>query len=125
MIGTVQDLTGRRVLVVEDESRIAMLVHDFLEEMGCEVVGMASRLEDGFQKATSLSFDIAVLDINLNGQCSYPIARALLARGRAFVFATAYESSQLPAALHDTPLVRKPFVFGELQATLRAALVRH
>lgn len=123
MMGTVRELSGRRVLVVEDESRIALLVHDFLEDMGCEVVAIAARFEDGLQKAASLNFDLAVLDVNLHGRTSYPIAQVLVERGCAFVFATGYDASHVPPALHLAPVLHKPFMRRELERALRAALV--
>lgn len=117
------DLSGRRVLVVEDESRIAMLIRDTLEDIGCEVVGTATRFEDALEKAISLPFDVALLDVNLNGEPSYPIAQALAERGRAFVFATGYGTSNLPASLHDAPVLQKPFMRRDLERALRAALL--
>lgn len=116
------DLSGRRVLVVEDESRIAMLIRDTLEDMGCEVVATAARFDDAWEKATSLPFDVALLDVNLNGQASYPIALALVERGRAFVFATGYGTSNLPESLHDAPVLQKPFMRRDLERALRQAL---
>lgn len=122
MTGAEVDLSGRRVLVVEDESRIAMLIRDTLEDMGCEVVGIATRFDDAFEKAASLLFDVALLDVNLNGESSYPIAQALADRGRAFVFATGYGTSNLPEALHDAPVLQKPFMRRDLERALRQAL---
>lgn len=116
------DLSGRRVLVVEDESRIAMLIRDTLEDLGCEVVGIAARFDDALEKATSLPFDVALLDVNLNGEPSYPIAQALAERGRAFVFATGYGTSNLPESLHNAPVLQKPFLRSDLERALRAAL---
>lgn len=125
MTGTVHELSGRRVLVVEDESRIAMLLQDFLQDMGCEVVAIAARFEDGLQKAASLNFDLAVLDVNLHGQTSYPIAKVLVERGCAFVFATGYDPSHVPPDLHRAPVLRKPFLLRELEHALCAAMVKH
>lgn len=116
-------LSGRRVLIVEDESRIAMLIRDTLEDMGCEVVATASRFDDALEKATSLPFDVALLDVNLNGKPSYPIAQALADRGRAFVFATGYGVSNVPEALHKAPVLQKPFMRRDLERALQQALV--
>lgn len=117
------DLSGRRVLIVEDESRIAMLIRDTLEDLGCEVVATASRFDDAWEKAMSLPFDVALLDVNLDGEPSYPIALELADRGRAFVFATGYGTSSLPQSLHDAPILQKPFMRCELERALRAALL--
>lgn len=116
------DLSGRRVLVVEDESRIAMLIRDTLEDMGCEVVATAARFDDAWEKATSLPFDVALLDVNLDGETSYPIAEALAERGRAFVFATGYGTSNVPEALHNAPVLQKPFMRRDLERALQQAL---
>jgi CheY-like chemotaxis protein len=117
------DLSGRRVLVVEDESRIAMLIRDTLEDMGCEVVATAARFDDAWEKATSLPFDVALLDVNLDGESSYPIAQELANRGRAFVFATGYGTSSLPESLQGAPILQKPFMRSDLERALRAALL--
>lgn len=119
---TQSDLSGRRVLVVEDESRIAMLIRDTLEDLGCEVVAVASRLQDALQKAASLEFDVALLDVNLNGEPSYPVANELAARGVPFVLATGYGSSKIPAELKQAPVLQKPFLRAELERVLLAAL---
>ena len=82
------ELAGRRVLVIEDEALIAMLLEDQLAELGCEIAGVAARFDDALEKATALAFDVAILDVNLSGKESFPIAEALRARGMPFVFAT-------------------------------------
>lgn len=118
------DLSGRRVLLVEDEARIAMLVQDTLEDMGCEVVGTAARLDEAMEKVSSLSFDVAVLDVNLNGQPSYPVADKLVASGSAFVLATGYGTSNVPLSLQHAPILQKPFMRRDLERALRKALSR-
>ena len=116
------DLAGRRVLVIEDESLVMMLLEDTLAEIGCEVAGLASRIPDAMEKAKSLSFDIAILDVNLNGEPSFPIADALVDRGTPFVFATGYGAASLPAALQGVPILQKPFQQSDLERALRAAI---
>ena len=115
-------LAGRKVLVVEDEARVAMLIGDTLEDIGCEVVATATHFDDAFAKATSLAFDVALLDVNLNGEVSYPIAETLAEQGRAFVFATGYIAAQLPRSLRDAQLLQKPFARRDLERALQAAL---
>src|SRR5689334_1216651 len=100
-------LVGRRVLVVEDESLVTMLLQDTLADIGCEVVGSASRFNDAVAKASSLDFDIAILDVNLNGDQTFPIAEALVQRGAAFVFATGYGERSVPRDLHNVPILQK------------------
>ena len=130
MIGNLQeslappaaDLTGRRVLVIEDESMVTMLLQDFLDEIGCEVVGVASRLQEAFEKIDVLTFDVAILDVNLNGQQTLPVARALMDRGRAIVFATGYAATTVPPEFHKVPILQKPFQQQDLERALRSAL---
>lgn len=115
-------LAGRRVLVIEDESMVSMLLQDTLADIGCEVIGIASRFADAIEKAKSLSFDVAILDVNLNGEQTIPIAEMLAERGLAFVFATGYGAASLPASLRSVPVVQKPFHQRDLERVLRAAL---
>ena len=110
-----------RVLVVEDEAIVSMLVEEFLEELGCEVAATASRLDDALEKAGSVPVDLAVLDVNLAGRLSYPVAELLLARGVPVVFATGYGSAALPAVLHGVTVLSKPFQQEQLAAALQAA----
>jgi CheY-like chemotaxis protein len=111
-------LAGVRVLVVEDDSLICMLIEDFLDILGCEVVATAAHLEDGLAKANSTAIDVAVLDVNLQGQLSYPIALALQGRAIPFVFATGYGISGVPEKFTSVPLLSKPFGLEELQTAL-------
>jgi CheY-like chemotaxis protein len=116
------ELAGRRVLVIEDESMVMMLLQDMLADIGCEVIGCASRLTDAIEKARSLTFDVAILDVNLNGEKTFPIADVLAARGIDFVFATGYGASSLPASFSNTPILQKPFHQQELEHAMRVAL---
>ncbi len=115
-------LAGLRVLVIEDESMVAMLLEDFLADIGCEVAGVASRLKEALEKVGTLAFDVAILDVNLNGEQTFPIADALMARGRAIVFATGYGAMTLPPELRNLPVLQKPFQQDELERALREAL---
>ncbi|HET8638403.1 MAG TPA: response regulator [Acidobacteriaceae bacterium] len=119
---TQSDLRGRRVLVVEDESRIAMLIRDTLEDLGCQVVAIASRLEEARARAASLEFDVALLDVDLHGEPGYPVADELAARDIPFVLVTGYGAPAVPADLEDAPSVQKPFLRAELERALRIAL---
>ena len=113
-------LAGLRVLVVEDEAMIAMLVEDFLEELGCVVAGSASRLEDALAKGRAMDVDVALLDVNLAGQVSYPVAEVLQARAVPFVFTTGYGHAALPAAFQGAPVLPKPFTQSQLEEALRS-----
>lgn len=110
------------MLVVEDESLVAMFLEDTLACIGCEIVATAARFADALAKAKALSFDVAILDVNLNGQQTFPIAEALVERGIKFVFATGYGAATLPESLQSAPVLKKPFQEEELERALRAAL---
>jgi CheY-like chemotaxis protein len=116
------DLAGLRVLLVEDESLIVMLVEDALTDFGCEIAGVASRFDDAVKKARVLDFDIAILDVNLNGLRTFPIAEIIRGRGIAFVFATGYGAMSIPEGLNAVPVLQKPFAAPELERALRTAL---
>lgn len=115
-------LAGRRVLIIEDESLLAMLLEDLLVDIGCEAAGVASTFQDAMEKAKSLTFDVAILDLNLNGRQSLPIAEVLLARGAPFVFATGYGAPTLPISLQGAPILQKPFQTRHLEQALRDAI---
>jgi CheY-like chemotaxis protein len=119
---TARNLAGRRVLVIEDESMVMMLLQDMLEDIGCVVAGSASRIEEAIEKARSLVFDVAILDVNLNGARTFPVAEVLAERGVGFVFATGYGTASLPPAFAGTPVLQKPFQQEDLERALRAAL---
>lgn len=112
---------SRRVLIVEDETIVAMLIEDMAAELGYEVAGLASRADTALELARDLRIDCAILDMNLNGQDSYSIAEMLNARGVPFVFATGYSTAELPAALRNVPILQKPFESRDLERALLAA----
>jgi DNA-binding response OmpR family regulator len=115
------DLTGMRVLVVEDEELIAMLVEDFLTEIGCSVVGPAATVTAALPLADSEPISGALLDLNLNGDLVYPVADNLAARGIPFIFTTGYASEEIVARHADAPTLKKPFS----SRLLREAIVAH
>src|SRR5665213_2032174 len=92
--------SGLRVLLVEDENLIALLLEDMLADLGHTVVGPVARLDKGLEIARHEEFDVAILDININGGETYPIAEALAVRDIPFVFSTGYGKSSLRTAYH-------------------------
>lgn len=116
------DLVGQRVLIVEDDPLVVMLFEDTLIDIGCEIAGCATRLEVGIDKARSLPLDTAIIDLNLNGQRSFPIAEALIERGIPMVFVTGYGMKSLPAPFDRAPVLTKPFRKIDLQQALLLAL---
>jgi CheY-like chemotaxis protein len=123
MLSTDAELAGRRVLVIEDESFVLMLLEDTLAEIGCEVAGTASRVSEALDKVHSLSFDVAILDVNLNGSQTLEVAARLTQAGVPFVFATGYGAAGLLSHFEGVPILQKPFQQSDLEHALRAALV--
>ena len=111
-------LAGLRVLVVEDETMVSMLIEDMLTDLGCLVVGPASRLDEAIELATASELDCAVLDVNLGGQPIFPLADLLRERGRPFAFATGYGDAGLRDVDRGTPVLQKPFREGDLARVL-------
>jgi CheY-like chemotaxis protein len=111
-------LAGLRVLVVEDEMMVSMLIEDMLTDLGCLVVGPASRLDEAIELATASELDCAVLDVNLGGQPIFPLADLLRERGRPFAFATGYGDAGLRDVDRGTPVLQKPFREGDLARVL-------
>lgn len=107
-----------RVLVVEDEMIVTMLLEDLLAELGHTVTGTASHLEDAVRLAEAGGFDIAMLDLNINGKQTFPVAEVLRARGVPFVFATGYGEAGLPEAWRGVPTLQKPFMGEDLGLVL-------
>jgi CheY-like chemotaxis protein len=115
-------LTGRRVLVVEDEALIAMLVEDALLDAGAEVLGPAATVEEALALLEGSAVEAAVLDINLAGQLSTPVADLLAERGVPFVVATGYGAAGLPEHHRGVPVLAKPYDPRELVETLAQLL---
>lgn len=116
-------MAGKRILIVEDEPIVAMCLEDALEALGCVPVGPVSRLEDGLMLARSETLDAAILDINLGGERSYPIAEALREREIPFVFASGYGAPD-PAQGMGEPLMEKPYSERDVRAALERLLHR-
>jgi CheY-like chemotaxis protein len=109
-----------RILVVEDEMLVAMNIEDMLLDLGHEVAGIASRLAPALSLAGEASLDAAMLDVNLAGENSFPVADVLAARGIPFVFATGYGLQGIEERYRDRPLLQKPFRASDLGPVLAA-----
>jgi len=111
-------LEGLRVLVVEDEMMVSMLIEDMLSDLGCVIVGPASRLDEALELARSAALDCAVLDVNLGGQPIFPLADLLREKGAPFAFATRYGDAGLRDVDKGSPVLQKPFREGDLARVL-------
>ena len=119
-------LAGLRVLIVEDETLVAMLLEDMLSDFGCQVTAIASRVAQAVEIARDADqvFDVAILDVNVAGEAITPVAEALAARPAPFVFATGYGESGVPEGFRGRPVLQKPFGSADVQARLREAVGR-
>lgn len=118
------ELPGLKVLLVEDELHVLLLIEDFLVELGCTVES-ATSLDAALRAAGSAPVDAAVLDVNLQGATSFPVAAVLASRRIPFVFATGYAGRRLGTPWQDRPWLQKPFVAAQLAQALRTALQAH
>ncbi|MCC7271598.1 MAG: response regulator [Alphaproteobacteria bacterium] len=119
---TEPSLAGVRVLVVEDEAMIAMLMEDMLAEAGCGTTIVAATLEDALRDAEDAAIDLAIVDLNLAGKDALPVAAVLRRRAVPFVFSTGYGAGGLPDEHRGVPILQKPFQEDDLLRCARAAL---
>jgi CheY-like chemotaxis protein len=111
-----------RVLIVEDEAMILMLLEDMVCDLGGQIVGPAANFEQAMGLALQAEFDLAVLDVNVNGLAVYPIADVLRYRGIPFVFVTGYESSVVPQRYQHSCVLSKPFSHQTFSNALKEVL---
>ena len=117
-----QTFAGRRVLVVEDEALVAMLLETILEDMGCVAVGPAATVDEGLRMAADEAVDAALLDVNVAGRQVFPVAHALKDRGVPFVFSTGYGEGGLPDEWRGQPTLQKPFTEAAVRDALMSAM---
>jgi DNA-binding response OmpR family regulator len=110
------------VFLVEDETLIQMMVAEMIEELGHTVAAQAGALNQALRLAQTADFDVAILDINLNGQRIDPVAEALSHRDLPFIFASGYGEEALTVRFRDRPALRKPFILSQLAEAIEAAL---
>jgi|SRR6185312_10271494 DNA-binding response OmpR family regulator len=113
---------GGSVFLVEDEVMIRMMVADMLDELGFRVTAEAGDIGEALKLAQSAEFDLAILDVNVNGKVISPVAELIKARNRPFIFATGYGSSGLPEEYRDRPALQKPFQIETLAKMIDTAL---
>jgi CheY-like chemotaxis protein len=113
---------GCSVFLVEDEVMIRMMVADMLEELGYSVAAEAGEIGEAVRLAQSTEFDLAILDVNVNGKVISPVAEVIASRNRPFIFATGYGAQGLPEEFRDRPTLQKPFQMETLAQVLSTTL---
>lgn len=123
-MGSNSPLAGVRVLLVEDETLVAMLLEDMIGDLGGTVVGAASRVGRALEIVNdpAMSIDVGLLDVNLGGEDAFPIAAALAQRGVPFAFSTGYGNAGLPELWRSRPTLQKPFTQEQVQSVLSRTL---
>jgi len=112
---------GKRVLVVEDELMIRLLLQDMLADIGYTLAAEAGGVDEALALARQGDFDVAILDVNLNGKPISPVADILISRGVPFVFATGYGQRGVPERYRNSPTLQKPFQADALAQAIEAA----
>jgi DNA-binding NtrC family response regulator len=120
----VRPLAGKQVLIVEDETLIAMLLEDMIRDLGGIIAATASRVDRARQiiEDSSVRLDLAVLDVNIAGEPVFPLASLLSERGVPFAFSTGYGSATLPEPWRGRPTLHKPFTLEQVGSVLAKAL---
>jgi CheY-like chemotaxis protein len=111
-------LTGRRILVVEDEMLVLMNIEYMLTDLGGPTMFVAATVSDALALLSRHDFDVAIIDVNLAGEKSYPVADALSGRGIPFAFSTGCGDHGARTDLDRLPVLRKPYVLASLEAML-------
>jgi DNA-binding response OmpR family regulator len=114
--------TVGNVFLVEDEAMIRMMVADMLEELGYHVAAEAGEINEAIRLAGTTEFDIAILDVNVNGKVISPVAELIKARNRPFIFATGYGTQGVPENYRDRPALQKPFQIETLAEVIASTL---
>jgi CheY-like chemotaxis protein len=110
-----------RILVVEDEAMVSMLLEDMVLDCGGEIIGPVAKFDHALTLAREGEFDVAVLDLNLSGTLSYPIAEVIRSRGIPLIFATGYGANGLRDSFRDCPTLQKPFRQSDFAQAIAAA----
>ncbi|HEX2803880.1 MAG TPA: response regulator [Sphingomicrobium sp.] len=113
---------SRSILVVEDEPLIAMMLEDFLETLGHKVHASCESVEDAVAAADKGGFDVAIIDINLNGETAWPVARKLREKEIPFVIATGGHVEPPPPEFKNVPVIEKPYTVDRVSPALEQAI---
>jgi CheY-like chemotaxis protein len=111
----------RSVLIVEDESLISMMLEDFLESLGHTVAGTCETVGDALRRVEEGGFDVAIIDVNLNGERVWPVADRLAAQGVPYILATGGHIEPPPEQHASAPVLSKPFTLDAIEPALMEA----
>jgi CheY-like chemotaxis protein len=111
-----------RIFVAEDEALLRLMLEDMLLDLGFVVSGQAQTIEEALQLAKDIECDLALLDVNLNGATTYPVAEILFRRRVPLLFATGYGRLKLPPPLDHAVFLQKPFTKTALSSAIAQAL---
>ncbi len=114
-------MTARSILIVEDEPLIAMMLEDFLDSLGHTVAGTCDTVADALDRVGQGGFDIAIIDVNLNGEQVWPVADRLAAQGVPYILATGGHIEPPPAEHARVPVLSKPFTLDAIEPALTEA----
>lgn len=117
-----QLLSGKRVLVIEDEMLVLMVIEDMLGDLGCTSISAAGNVETALDLIGAKMFDLATLDVNLNGIRSYEVAEALKSHHIPFAFSTGYGEHGVDQGYGDRPVLNKPFNSFQFQNVVSGLL---
>ena len=115
-------MNQKRILIVEDEPLIAMMLEDFIESLGHDVRGPCESVTQALAAVEVDGFDLAILDVNLKGESVWPVAAALRAKGIPFVLASGGHVEPPPAEFADTPMIEKPYTIDRIAPVLEQAV---
>lgn len=117
-------MTGRSILLVEDEPLIAMMLEDFIRSLGYQVSGSCDSVASALRKIENSEFDLAILDVNLKGESVWPVASALREKGTPFVLATGGHVDPPPTEFAGAPMIEKPYTIDRVTPIIEAVLAR-
>ena len=109
---------GIRVLIVEDEPIVAMLAEDLLDSIGCVVAGAAATIVEALHAIQTLTFDVALIDINLDGEDGLIVANALKAQRMPYIITSGYDAGGIAPGHPDAPILSKPYAIAALEAAI-------
>lgn len=113
---------GKTILVVEDEAMIGMMLEDYLDTLGYRLHAIAVSVDEACDQARRGGFDAALLDCNLHGEKSWPVADILADNGIPFVFATGGMADDVPSSHAERPTLAKPYTIGAVERALNKVL---